>query len=148
MSSPAPPEPRLRPDGIADLAGIGPWRRVVTAVRTSPVLVDGIVVTGVLALLAGTGRIVAPLTIQHAVDSDFAPAAVQHAVLVGLVAVVVAGLSSLALNRRLQHRVETALADLRRRGLRRVHEMPATTADRVPSADLVARLTSDVDQVT
>ena len=68
--------------------------------------------------------------------------------LVGLVAVVVAGLSSLALNRRLQHRVETALADLRRRGLRRVHEMPATTADRVPSADLVARLTSDVDQVT
>ena len=52
------------------------------------------------------------------------------------------------LNRRVQLRVETALAPLRRAGLRRVHEMAATTVDRMPSADLVARLTSDVDQVT
>jgi ATP-binding cassette, subfamily B, bacterial len=60
----------------------------------------------------------------------------------------VAGTSSLVLNRRLQGRVEEALAGLRRAGLRRVHDMAAGAADRVPSADLVARLTSDVDQVT
>lgn len=142
MSNPA------RPDGLADLSSLGALRRIGVAVRVTPVLARGLALTVALALLAGSGRIVAPLTIQHAVDSDFAPDVAAHAVLVGLLAVLVAAVSSVALNRRLQRTVGTALAELRERGLRRVHEMPATTADRVPSADLVARLTSDVDQVT
>jgi putative ABC transport system ATP-binding protein len=105
-------------------------------------------VTGVLAVFAGAGRIIAPLTVQHAIDAGLAPGTVAPAVTIGAAAVLVAGISSLLLNRRLQFRVEQALAELRRAGLRRVHEMAATTADRTPSADLVARLTSDVDQVT
>ena len=105
-------------------------------------------VTGVLALLAGAGRIVAPLTVQHAIDAGLTPATVGPAVAAGSVAVLVAGSASMALNRRLQNRIEGSLAALRRAGLRRAHEMAASTADRTPSADLVARLTSDVDQVT
>lgn len=137
-----------RPELLADLAGTGPRALVGTALRTSPVLRDGLPVTAGLALLAGGGRIVAPLTVQHAIDAGLAPGTVGPAVAVGAAAVLTAGTASVLLNRRLQDRVETALAGLRRAGLRRVHDMAASTADRVPSADLVARLTSDVDQVT
>ncbi|BBH69538.1 multidrug ABC transporter ATP-binding protein [Actinoplanes sp. OR16] len=135
----------VSPDSLTPLAGREFLR---TALRHSPRLRQGLAFTALLALLAGAGRIIAPLTVQHAIDSGLDPDTVGPAVAVGAVAVIVAGVSSLLLNRRLQDRVESALAGLRRAGLRRVHDMAASTADRVPSADLVARLTSDVDQVT
>ncbi|MEU4162396.1 ABC transporter ATP-binding protein [Actinoplanes sp. NPDC026670] len=113
-----------------------------------PELRTGLALTGLLALTAGGGRIVAPLTVQRVIDTGLAPHTVGPAVAVGAVAVLVAGGSSLLLNRRLQTRVEAAIARLRRAGLRRVHDMAAGTADRTPTADLVARLTSDLDQMT
>ena len=108
----------------------------------------GLLVTGLLAGLAGAGRIVAPLSVQQAIDAGLTPATVAPAVAVGAAAVVVAAVASMLLNRRLQARVEQAVAGMRRAGLRRVHDMAASTADRTPSADLVTRLTSDLDQVT
>jgi ATP-binding cassette, subfamily B, bacterial len=131
-----------------DLSRLRLRQLIAAAVRTSPELRQGLGCTAVLALLAGAGRIIAPLTIQRAVDAGLAPAIVGPAVAIGAVAVLVAGSSSMLLNRRLQNRVERALAGLRRAGLRRVHDMAAGTADRLPTADLVSRLTSDVDQVT
>ncbi|WP_433833122.1 ABC transporter ATP-binding protein [Actinoplanes sp. CA-015351] len=140
---------RERPEAAAPgLTSISGRAFLQTALRFSPQLRQGLLVTGLLALLAGGGRIVAPLTIQRAIDSGLAPHTVAPAVTVGAIAVLVAGVSSLLLNRRLQEKVESALAGLRRDGLRRVHDMAASTADRAPSADLVSRLTSDVDQVT
>ncbi|GAA2707540.1 ABC transporter ATP-binding protein [Actinoplanes palleronii] len=133
---------------LAELRGIGPRRLVATAVRVSPQLRQGLAVTLLLALLAGAGRIIAPLTVQHVIDSGLDPDTVGPSIAVGSAAILLAGGSSLLLNRRLQSRVESALAGLRRAGLRRVHDMAASTADRVPSADLVTRLTSDLDQVT
>ncbi|WP_432843337.1 ABC transporter ATP-binding protein [Dactylosporangium sp. CA-092794] len=108
----------------------------------------GLPLTAGLALLAGAGRIIAPLTVQHAVDAGLAPGVVARSVAVGAAAVLVAGAASVLLNRRLHERVEGAIAGLRRAGLRRVHDMAASTFDRRPSADLTARLTSDLDQVT
>ncbi|WP_134739958.1 ABC transporter ATP-binding protein [Nocardioides sp. 503] len=134
--------------GLADLADLGPRSLVALGIRVTPVLASGWVVTVLLALAAGAGRIIAPLTVQRAIDRGLAPAAVTHALEVGAAALVVAGLSSWALNRRVQRRTERALASLRREGLARAHEMSATTADQVRSADLVARLTSDVDTIT
>src|SRR4051812_24627901 len=96
---------------------------VRTALRVSPQLRDGLLLTGVLALLAGAGRIVAPLTVQHAIDAGLTPGTVGPAVTVGAAAVLVAGSASMWLNRRLQARIEDALAGLRRAGLRRAHEM-------------------------
>ncbi|WP_436531230.1 ABC transporter ATP-binding protein [Actinoplanes sp. HUAS TT8] len=133
---------------LTDLSRVGPRRLIATAVRVSPQLRQGLWVTALLALLAGAGRIIAPLTVQHVIDSGVDPDTVGPAVAVGAAAVVLAGVSSLLLNRRLQTKVEAALAGLRRDGLRRVHDMAASTADRAPSADLVTRLTSDLDQVT
>ncbi|MCW2530010.1 MAG: transporter transrane region [Pseudonocardiales bacterium] len=150
MNAPKRAEPvaRYTPEGLLDLAGVGLRRFIALALRATPELRRGLVVTGVLAGLAGAGRIIAPLTVQHAIDSGLAPATVTPAIVFGSGAILVAGASSVLLNRRLQYRTEQALAGLRRSGLRRIHDMRASTADRVPSADLVTRLTSDVDQVT
>jgi putative ABC transport system ATP-binding protein len=136
------------PDLLADLGHAGPRTLLRTAVRVSPALRRGWPVTAALALIGGAGRIIAPLTIQHAIDAGLAPHTVQRAVAVGGAAVLAAGASSMLLNRRLQAQVEGVLAGLRRAGLRRVHDMAAGTADRIPSAELVSRLTSDLDQVT
>jgi ATP-binding cassette, subfamily B, bacterial len=119
------------------------WR---TTLSTAPSVVRGWWLTIVLALLAGIGRVVAPLAVQRAVDTGLDH--VGRAVAVGAAGVAVAGVASYLLNRRVQGRVEDAVADLRVQGLRRVHDMPAAGVDRVPSADLVARLTSDLDQTT
>jgi ATP-binding cassette subfamily B protein len=145
MSAPTSAEPAA---GLVDLAGIGPRQLVAVALRTSPVLRHGLGITVLLALFAGAGRIVAPLVVQHAIDAGLKPHTVTTTILIGSAAILVAAVSSILLNRRLQYRVEQALAELRRSGLRRIHEMRASTVDRVPSADLVSRLTSDVDQIT
>lgn len=134
--------------GLTDLTHLGPGGVVRLGARVTPVLASGLALTVVLALAAGAGRIVAPLTVQRAIDRGLAPAAVEHALTVGALAVLLAGTSSWALNRRLQRRTELALASLRRQGLARAHDMSATTADQVRSTDLVARLTSDVDTIT
>lgn len=143
----------LGASGLADLSGtasspVGPLRLARIAVSVSPVLREGALATLLLALLAGAGRIVAPLSVQQAIDDGVTSASVTRAVLLGGSALLVAGASSMLLNRRLQVRVESALAVLRRTALSRIHDMSPVTADRAPSADLVARLTSDVDQVT
>ncbi|OHV36044.1 MULTISPECIES: ABC transporter ATP-binding protein [Pseudofrankia] len=148
VSVSAGPAPAPGRYGLADLSGVGPRRLVALALRASPALREGLAGTGLLALLAGAGRIVAPLTVQRAIDAGLTPDTAAPAAAVGAGALVVAGVSSVLLNRRLQTRIERALAGLRRAGLRRVHDMAATTAEGVPSADLVARLTSDLDQVT
>lgn len=146
-TAPSPAE-RLADPGLADLTHLGPRALVALGARITPVLTSGLLLTALLALAAGAGRIIAPLTVQRAIDRGLAPDAVAHALEVGAAAVVLAGVSSWALNRRVQRRTELALASLRRQGLARAHEMSATTADQVRSADLVARLTSDVDTIT
>jgi ATP-binding cassette subfamily B protein len=60
------------------------------AVRVSPQLRRGLPLTIMLALLAGAGRIIAPLTVQHAVDAGLTPGTVGPAVAVGAAAVLVA----------------------------------------------------------
>lgn len=142
MNAPAPA------DGVPSLARAGARTLLATAVRVTPQLRQGLPLTSALALLAGAGRVIAPLSVQHAVDAGLDPATVGPAVAVGTAAVLVAGAASVALNRRLHAQIGQTLAGLRRAGLRRVHDMAAGTADRLPSADLTARLTSDVDQVT
>lgn len=136
----------LAPTGLVDLSGVG-MRQLWRLSRTvAPRLQDGFAVTMLLAVFAGAGRIIVPLVVQRSLDDRLRH--IGLALAVGAVGVLVAGVSSYTLNLRLQRRVEDALAQMRRSGLARVHDMAAATADRTPSADLVARLTADLDQVT
>lgn len=139
---------RSRPGPAADPPLPELRRPLRSALRVSPALRRGLGVTAALALVAGAARVIAPLTVQHALDSGFAPTTVVVSVAVGAAATLAAGLSSWRLNLRIRLRVEEAIAGLRRDGLVRVHDMAPSTADRVPSADLVARLGDDLDAMS
>ncbi|MFC5675930.1 ABC transporter ATP-binding protein [Aeromicrobium endophyticum] len=142
------------PPGLADL-GRSSARDVLARVRqTSPSIVTGLWLTVILAAVAGAGRIVTPLTVQQALDHGLldtdadASSVVAHAVAVGAGATLAALVASWWLNRRVYRRLEQALAELRTAGVARVHRMAPETAATTRSADLVTRLTSDVDAVT
>ncbi|MFT4286159.1 ABC transporter ATP-binding protein [Nocardioides sp.] len=132
----------------AGLPGLPDRGVLALALRVSPVLCRGLPVTVALALVAGAARVIAPLAVRHAVDHGLAADAVRAAVLVAAVATVAAGLSSWRLSLRIRGRVETAIAGLRREGLLRVHDMAPSTVDGLRRADLVARLSTDLDAMT
>lgn len=118
------------------------------ALRVSPILRRGLPITVLIAVLAGGSRIIAPLALQHAIENDLSPSAVREAVVAAGLATVAAGLFSWRLNLRIRARIETAIAGLRRDGMRRVHDMSPYTADHVRNADVVARLAADLDAMT
>ncbi|MCK9900421.1 ABC transporter ATP-binding protein [Parafrankia colletiae] len=141
-------------EGLADL---GPARagELLRLLRTTtPVLTSGLTLTALLALVAGAGRIVTPLTVQYALDHGLlhphpgTADVVLRAVGIGAAGTVLAALASWWLNRRIFRRTETALAQLRADGVARIHEIQFERFGRLPSADLVSRLTSDLDAVT
>ncbi|MET0450167.1 MAG: ABC transporter ATP-binding protein [Aeromicrobium sp.] len=135
-----------RPQGLVALVRRG--------VAVTPVLGTGIAVTLVLAVVAGAGRIVTPLTVQYVIDHGLtatdgsATRVAAVAVGVGVAATVAAGVASWLLNRRVYARAEQAFSSLRRQVLARLHAVPPHAIDDVPSADRVSRVTSDIDTMT
>ncbi|MCX5044168.1 ABC transporter ATP-binding protein/permease [Aldersonia sp. NBC_00410] len=140
--------------------------RVVARLRTAtlslrtgfsytPGLFTGVWLTALLAIAGAGGRIVVPLTIQYALDHTLLhPTASEDghvlpvAITIGAVAVTVAGVSSLLLNRRLVRTAETALAQLRERAFAHVFALAPGTLDDRRRGSLVSRVTSDVDTVS
>ncbi|KPM56728.1 ABC transporter ATP-binding protein [Frankia sp. R43] len=142
------------PARLADLAGAR-GRTLIHLLRTTtPMLTSGLALTLLLAFVAGAGRIVTPLTVQYALDHGLlhphpgTADVVLRAVGVGAGATVLAAAASGWLNRRVFRRTEAALAQLRADGVARIHEISYERFARIPSADLVSRLTSDLDTVT
>jgi ABC-type multidrug transport system fused ATPase/permease subunit len=148
------PAPIAESAGLADLSGASPLQLARIGIRLTPVLVSGLWVTTVAATVAGAGRIVAPLTVQYAIDHGLSDpthpdaSVVTHAVAIGVTGLVVAALASMLMNVRLYRRVELACESLRARGLDRIHSMEQATVAEARNADLMARLTSDVDTVS
>lgn len=108
-----------------------------------------------LAVVAASGRIVVPLTVQYALDHALLDASAQdrtsvlvHSVLVGAAAVAVAGTSSCLLNRRLVRSVETALAAQRERAFEHMFRLSPASVGRIGTGTLVARLTGDIDTIS
>jgi ABC-type multidrug transport system fused ATPase/permease subunit len=140
--------------GLADLSGASPLTLVRTGIRITPVLVSGLAITVVAAAIAGAGRIVAPLTVQYAIDHGLSDplhpdsSVVANAVAIGVAGLVVAAVASMVMNVRLFRRVELACESLRAKGLDRIHSMDQATVATSRSADLMGRLTSDVDTVS
>ncbi|WP_067697580.1 ABC transporter ATP-binding protein [Nocardia jejuensis] len=109
-----------------------------------------------LAVVASSGRIVIPVTIQYAldhallveVDSAARSRVVTAAVLIGLSAVLAAMVGSSLMNRRLIGTVEEVLLALRVRAFARILRLPAADPRAESRGSLVARITNDVDAVT
>ncbi|WP_101832861.1 ABC transporter ATP-binding protein [Frankia canadensis] len=144
--------------GLADLDRTSP-RELLRLVRTTTptlarALIRGLPLTLLLALAAGAGRIVTPLTVQYALDhglsrpgSDLG-GVVGRAVAVGAAATVGALLASWWLNLRVYRGVEAALAEMRAAGIAHLHALAPGTSAAVRPADLTSRLTADLDAVT
>ena len=123
-------------------------------VHYSPELREGIGFTLVLAVLASLGQVVVPVAVQQTLDHGLrAPGGpdVGFTALMGLLAavgIIGTGVASYAMTNRLFTTSERGLATLRIKAFRHVHDLPLLTQNTERRGALVARVTSDVDQVS
>ncbi|GGJ80207.1 multidrug ABC transporter ATP-binding protein [Pilimelia anulata] len=154
----ADPAPAARPPAPADPAAgsgePGTWATLRRGLALSPELRTGLAGTLALALVALAGRAAAPVAVQRAIDDGIsAPGGPDVAVVAGIVAataavLAVTGLASYLMVRRLFTVSETALANLRARAFRHVHDLSMLHQQGERRGTLVARVTTDVDQIT
>jgi ABC-type multidrug transport system fused ATPase/permease subunit len=123
-------------------------------VHFSPELREGIWGTLALAVLASVGQIVVPVAVQQTLDRGInGPGGpdVSFTVLMGVAAAAAIALTSwasYAMTSRLFTTSERGLATLRIKAFRHVHDLPLLTQNTERRGALVARVTSDVDQVS
>jgi ATP-binding cassette, subfamily B, bacterial len=147
LSRPVTEDPARPPEGA--------WQTVVRGISMSPELRVGLPGTLVLALLATAGRAIVPVAIQRTVDDGFGAAgsavdlgAVAQVVALAGVAVLVTALASGWMNYRLAAVVETALASMRVRAFRHIHDLSMLHQATQARGSLVSRVTSDVDEIS
>lgn len=143
----------------AELAGgrpeAGAGETLRRGLALSPELRVGLVATGLLALLATAGRVVVPVLVQQIIDRGFDAetgavdlGAVTQLVLIGAVAVGVTALATGAMNLRLAVVSEQALSNLRRRAFAHIHDLSMLHQASEQRGVLVARVTTDIDQIS
>lgn len=130
------------------------WRTLRRGLALSPELRTGLAGTLFFALVSMAGRAAVPVAIQQAIDKGIAgPGGLD----VGLVATVVAitaavlGVTTLCgylMMRRLFTVSETALANVRVRTFRHIHDLSMLHQQSERRGSLVSRVTSDIDQIT
>ncbi|MPQ99237.1 ATP-binding cassette domain-containing protein [Modestobacter sp. I12A-02628] len=114
----------------------------------------GLPATLALALVATAGRVVVPIAVQQTLDRGLnapgGPDITFVQVVVGICAVVVlvTALAVYRMNVRLFRTTETALAGLRVRAFRHVHDLTVLHQQGERRGSLVSRVTSDVDQLS
>ncbi|HQY33721.1 ABC transporter ATP-binding protein [Actinotalea sp.] len=149
MSAPDPTPVRL-----GRTSALGPMATLRRGVEVSPQLLDGLLVTVALAVLAAAGRIVVPIAVQQTVDTAVlapgGPRSDRVLLLVGLAALglVVSGVCASLVNVRLFRSSEAGLARLRVTAFRHVHDLSALTQGTERKGSLVSRVTSDVDTIS
>jgi putative ABC transport system ATP-binding protein len=137
----------------------GALRTLRRGIRLSPEFRAGLAGTLLLALVATVGRLVVPIAVQQTIDRGLRNATerggvvpdmafIRGAVLVCAAVVIITMLSAYAMNVRLYRTTEAGLATLRVRAFRHVHDLSMLTQSGERRGALVARVTSDVDQIS
>jgi putative ABC transport system ATP-binding protein len=122
--------------------------------RMMPEFRQGLPLTFLLALIATAGRVVVPIAVQQTLDRGLnAPGGpdiglVRELVAVCAVVVLVTAVAVYRMNVRLFRTTETALANLRVRAFRHVHDLSVLHQQGQRRGSLVSRVTSDVDQLS
>jgi ATP-binding cassette subfamily B protein len=122
--------------------------------RMMPEFRRGLPATFALALVATAGRVVVPIAVQQVLDRGLgAPTGpdlglVTELVLLSAVVVALTALAVFRMNVRLFRTTETALAGLRVRAFRHVHDLSVLHQQGERRGSLVSRVTSDVDQLS
>lgn len=163
----APPASgRSRPDSL--------WHTAGRVRALAPELVRGLAGTLALALVVTTGRVVIPVAIQQIIDHGLGGGAdgeaggtrdavgagrlpgaqpvnmalVGAAVAVAAASVLLTALAAWRMNIRLYRTSESALATLRTRAFRHVHDLSVLSQSAQRRGGLTARVTTDIDQMS
>ncbi len=131
----------------------GAWTTVKRGLSLSPELRLGLGGTLGVALVATAGRVIVPIAIQQIIDGGFADGTVDMSfvlqmILLALGAVVVTAGATGWMHLRLARVSETALSGLRIRAFRHIHDLSMLHQASEQRGVLVARVTSDVDQIS
>jgi ATP-binding cassette, subfamily B, bacterial len=114
----------------------------------------GLPLTFLLALIATAGRVVVPIAVQQTIDKGLSGPGgpdldlIRRLVLVCAVVVLITAVAVYRMNVRLFRTTETALAGLRVRAFRHVHDLSVLHQQGQRRGSLVSRVTSDVDQLS
>jgi ATP-binding cassette subfamily B protein len=114
----------------------------------------GLPLTFLLALIATGGRVVVPVAVQQVIDRGLSGPGgpdlqlVTELVAVCALVVVVTAVAVYRMNVRLFRTTETALAGVRVRAFRHVHDLSVLHQQGERRGSLVSRVTSDVDQLS
>ena len=131
----------------------GAFATLRRGLRMMPEFRRGLPATFALALVATAGRVVVPVAVQQVIDRGLASGdpdlgLVTQLVAVCAVVVVVTAVAVYRMNVRLFRTTETALAGLRIRAFRHVHDLSVLHQQGQRRGSLVSRVTSDVDQLS
>ncbi|HEY3010107.1 MAG TPA: ABC transporter ATP-binding protein [Micromonosporaceae bacterium] len=130
------------------------WRTLRRGLALSPELRAGLAGTLALALVAMSGRVAVPVAVQQGIDRGLQRADGPNLgvifVVVAVTAVILAFTTACGylMMRRLFTVSETALAGVRTRTFRHVHDLSMLHQQAERRGSLVSRVTSDVDQIT
>ena len=119
----------------------------------SPEIRRGMLVTIALAVVATSGRVIIPVAIQQVLDGGLAEASVDmgfvgRMVVVSLAAVAITAIATGLMHLRLAVVSELALSNLRVRAFRHIHDLSMLHQASEQRGVLVARVTSDIDQIS
>ncbi|MDO3687094.1 ABC transporter ATP-binding protein [Micromonospora sp. C28ISP2-4] len=128
------------------------WRTLRRGLALSPELRTGLAGTLALALVYMVGRVAVPVAVQRGIDHgivgglDLDVISLTVAITAGVLVVTTA--CGYLMMRRLFTVSETALAGVRTRAFRHVHDLSMLHQQSERRGSLVSRVTSDVDQIT
>jgi ATP-binding cassette, subfamily B, bacterial len=139
-------------DGLAERAE-STWRTLRRGLALSPELRSGLAGTVALAVVAMAGRVAVPVAVQQGIDRGLRGGTPHLGVIGWVVALtacvlVVTTACGYLMMRRLFTVSETALAGVRSRTFRHVHDLSMLHQQSERRGSLVSRVTSDVDQIT
>jgi ATP-binding cassette subfamily B protein len=138
----------------ADARHEGAFATLRRGLRMMPEFRRGLPATFALALVATAGRVVVPIAVQQVIDRGLAATGgpqmdlVTSLVSVLALIVVITAVAVYRMNVRLFRTTETALAGLRVRAFRHVHDLSVLHQQGQRRGSLVSRVTSDVDQLS
>ncbi|RZU77169.1 ABC-type multidrug transport system fused ATPase/permease subunit [Micromonospora kangleipakensis] len=128
------------------------WRTLRRGLALSPELKTGLAGTVALALAYMIGRVAVPVAVQRGIDHGIVGGldlgVVWRVVAVTAAVLVITTTCGYLMMRRLFTVSETALAGVRTRAFRHVHDLSMLHQQSERRGSLVSRVTSDVDQIT
>ncbi|NBE83717.1 ABC transporter ATP-binding protein [Micromonospora rubida] len=128
------------------------WQTLRRGLALSPELRAGLAGTLALALIYMVGRVAVPVAVQQGIDKGIVGGldldVVWTVVAVAVAVLVVTTTCGYLMMRRLFTVSETALANVRTRAFRHVHDLSMLHQQSERRGSLVSRVTSDVDQIT